>query len=1222
MGKVLGLDLGTSSLGWAIVEKDENGTSLLDKGVCIFQEGVAREKGNEKPAVRARTQARASRRHYFRRRLRKIELLKVLVREQLCPPLADTQLLQWRKKKIYPMNEAFIYWQRTDDHADKNPYADRYRALTEKLDLSKQEDRYVLGRAFYHLVQRRGFLSNRKDTTNENETGQVKSQIKGLTQDMQKANCRYLGEYFYKLYQQKEKIRQHYTSRVEHYEAEFNAICQQQDLSESLRKALYDAIFYQRPLKSQKGLVGKCTFEKNKSRCPVSHPSFEEFRMLSFINNIRVTILDEADKRPLTIEEIDKIRPLFFRKSKSYFDFDDIAKKIAGKNPYACKGDNQADTVYRFNYSKETTVSGCPVTTGLKTVFGENYLSEICSLYLLGKGKNENQIINDVWHVLFSFDNDDKLTTWAKENLQLSDEDAQKFADIPVPRDYAALSLNAINKILPFLRKGMRYDEAVFVANLRGVLPGMIYTDASKREKIENDIITVISEFWSNPLNKETTKEKLVRDYLQDNFPEIDGRHLDHLYHPSMIETYPDAQPNADNIYQLGSPRTSAIRNPMAMRALFRLRALVNQLLREKKIDKDTKIRIEFARGLNDANRRKAIERYQREREAENQKYIKELQKYEESGKNIDPTEEDILKYRLWEEQKHRCLYTGEQINISDFIGLSSKFDIEHTIPRSMGGDDSLMNKTLCENHFNRDIKKGKLPSQLSNHAEILSRIETLGWQDKKCNLKKQIEANVKKSKMASTKDEKDKAIIERHYLKLKYDYWDGKLKRFNMDKAPEGFANRQGVDIGIIGKYAKMYLRTVFNHIEAVKGATTADFRKMWGLQDEYTKKERNNHVHHCIDAITIACIGRNEYDNWARYMADEERYERGESGKPSFPKPWPTFTEDVKAIADEVLVSHHTPDNMSKQSRKKWRVRGKIKCDTNHNPIYVQGDAARAVLHQQTFYGAIERDGEIRYVVRKTLDQLKDGDIKNIVDEIVRQKVEKAIKDYGKDALLDSEKYPIWMNEEKRIPIRKVRIYTPTITQPINLKQHRDKSIKDYKRYYHVANEGNYCMAIYEGTDNKGKLKRSFKIVSNIEAVRYFKASTDKKLQMDLVPHSDEVGNPLKCILKTGTMVLFYEKTPQELRECSQQDLVKRLYKVSGMSTLVVQKKYAYGALSFKHHLEARPAGELKVKNGQWKIGEEYRPIIGMNHTQLQAYIEGYDFDLTVDGKIEFKY
>ena len=121
--------------------------------------------------------------------------------------------------------------------------------------------------------------------------------------------------------------------------------------------------------------------------------------------------------------------------------------------------------------------------------------------------------------------------------------------------------------------------------------------------------------------------------------------------------------------------------------------------------------------------------------------------------------------------------------------------------------------------------------------------------------------------------------------------------------------------------------------------------------------------------------------------------------------------------------------------------------------------------------------------------------------------------------------------------------------------------------------------------------------------------------------MPVADTNGYPLKCILKTGTMVLFYENTPAELYECSRKELAKRLYKVTGMSTLTVANN-SYGRMSLKHHQEARPAGELKAKNGEWKQNEEYRPVISLLHTQLNAYVEGYDFELTITGEIKFKH
>lgn len=105
MAKVLGLDLGTNSLGWALVDESENEYTLIDKGVDIFQEGVARDKNNEKPAVQDRTSARALRRRYFRRRLRKIELLKILIRYDLCPPLPEEPVDRLAKRETLPAGQ-------------------------------------------------------------------------------------------------------------------------------------------------------------------------------------------------------------------------------------------------------------------------------------------------------------------------------------------------------------------------------------------------------------------------------------------------------------------------------------------------------------------------------------------------------------------------------------------------------------------------------------------------------------------------------------------------------------------------------------------------------------------------------------------------------------------------------------------------------------------------------------------------------------------------------------------------------------------------------------------------------------------------------------------------------------------------------------------------------------------------------------------------------------
>lgn len=138
--RILGIDTGTNSIGWAIVDYNseaiDNKYTLIDKGVNIFQEGVKIEKGIESSKAAERTEHKHQRIGYWRRKIRKIRLLKLLIENNLCPPLSTENLRNWRSKKEYPLDDKFMEWQRTDDNENKNPYYYRNLCLTETLDLS------------------------------------------------------------------------------------------------------------------------------------------------------------------------------------------------------------------------------------------------------------------------------------------------------------------------------------------------------------------------------------------------------------------------------------------------------------------------------------------------------------------------------------------------------------------------------------------------------------------------------------------------------------------------------------------------------------------------------------------------------------------------------------------------------------------------------------------------------------------------------------------------------------------------------------------------------------------------------------------------------------------------------------------------------------------------------------------------------------------------------
>lgn len=1198
MTKILGIDTGTNSLGWAIVDKTAGDYNLLDKGVNIFQEGVKIDKGIESSKAAERTEHRATRVRYYRIKLRKIRLLRILSDNHLCPPLSQEELSTWRLKKVYPKNELFMQWQRTDDDTEKTPYAYRHKCLHERLDLSDITDRYILGRAFYHIIQRRGFLSNRKDQSGD-DSGKVKEGISTLTQEMNEAGYEYLGDYFYALYNKGEKIRKHYTARNEHFLSEFKAICEKQDLEKELGsevvRNIEKVIFDQRPLKSQKGQVGKCVFEKNKTKCPSSHPMYEEFRMLTFINNIKIKTPNDDVLRSLNTEEREKIMPLFFRKSKKQFDFEDIAKKLAPKKMYGFyKKEEDAEMPFLFNYPMDTSVSGCPVTAALKDVFGDDWITAICETYTLGEGKSRFDIVNDIWHALYFYSDKDKLAEFAINRLQLSEDEAKRFSEISLPADYASLSLKAICKILPYLRRGLIYSHAVFLGNLCEVMPKYEWSIKEMRETI---IDNIIMEMDRCDTKDKRTFEVCIKGYLKEQY-NVSDNSLKKLYHPSMIETYPRVQyTNNHGVYQLGSPRIDSVRNPMAMRSMFRLRKLVNRLLAEGKIDQNTEVHIEFARELNDANKRNAIALFVKENQSANDEARKQIITLfkKETGTDIEPTDKDILKYVLWEEQNHICLYTGKQIRISDFIGTNPKFDIEHTIPRSVGGDSTKMNLTLCDSRFNREVKKTKLPVELPSHDEIMERIKE--WKKKYELLDIQIRKLKKLSKGATTKEQKDTIIRKRHLLELRRDYWRGKYERFTMESVPEGFSRRQGTDISVISKYARLYLKSLFNRVYTVKGIATSDFRKIWGIQDIYSKKERINHVHHCIDAIVIACIGLDEYNKLGAYYHDEENNKWYGMSKASFKKPWATFVEDIKKIQDEILVYHYTPDNMPKQGRRRIKIDGK--------KILCKGDAARGSLHNDTYYGAIENDGAVKYVKRIDLASLEEKDVKNIVDDTVRSIIEAAIKEKGfKDAMAST----IWMNEEKRIPIKKVRCFT-CVKNPLNFENRkpRDISDKEYKRNYYVTTEGNYMIALYVGLKTNGKKKSFYEFVNMMEAAGYYRTSNEKStVGHNIVP---QIKNDchLAYILKKGTMVIFYKETVDEVWEYSLADFAKNLYYVSGIES--------DRRVTFKHQQEARLDKELPRTASE---SLDIQPKIRISLATAKIIVQGYDFEINELGEI----
>lgn len=1216
--RVLGLDTGTNSIGWAVIDRLGDQCSLVDSGVHIFPEGVKKGESGEVSKAAERTSYRAMRRSFYRRKLRKIRLLRILSELGWCPALSPELLSQWRLKKVYPATTEFMQWLETDDDNAITPYRYRVICLHEKLDLTQELQRYILGRALYHIAQRRGFRSTPNDQSNEDEKGKVKEAISELSQKMKDEGCEYLAEYFEKLYKGGKRIRNQYTSRDSHYVEEFHAICSRQELDEDTVKRLEHVLFDQRH-KSQKHTVGHCLFEPSKFRCQMSHPDFEEMRMLQTLNQIRMKTPDDDMLRPLWEDEREKIIPLFQRKSESNFFFKDIAKKLAkkyGKKSYGYyKTDGDKDIL--FNYPMDMSIAGSPFTAGMVAALGPDWKAVIDAQYVKGDGKSLDDKVNDVWHALSFhalpfFDNDDKLEAWLETNLGLDADTAKKVAGIKMISAYASLSHKVIRKILPYMRGGMIYSYAVMLANIDAVLPEYVRNNDDMRKAAVEMAVGCLNEYDKKTC--ECTMYQWLKNFLAEKY-HIDHKTLNRLYHPSDLETYPHARPDDRGRMHLGSPRISAIRNPMAMRSLHSIRHVINALLDKGLIDRDTEVHIELGRELNDANMRAAIRQQDNANKRLKAKATAEISKY---FKNFGSSESDmskallwaeqvrdidILKCKLWNEQHAICLYTGKQIGLSDIFGPNPKYDIEHTIPRSRGGDSAMENLTLCDSRFNREVKKTKLPSELANADDIMQRVSFM--KEKADDLQKQIRRC--RTNASMDKSQKDSIIQKRHLLELQQAYWRNKYRRFEMTEVPEGFSRRQGATAGIVARYARLFLKSLFDDVSIVKGAATADFRKAWKLQSEDEEKSRENHTHHQVDAVVIACIGRGDYQRLAASYhlngyADRER--------PSVPEPWEGFVDDMRRIQAETLVSYDFTDNAPKQVRRRIKFTGSQQSEDSKTSYAY--DTARLCLHKDTNYGAIQRDGEVKYVIRKPITELKSqGDIERIVDPIVREKVQAATRGLDKAPEIKAAlANPIWMNEAKGIQIKKVRCLAPDVKNPLNIRKHRDISRHEYKRTGHFKNDSNYCIAIYEQVLPEGstaKAKRSFLIVNNLAAVSYFKISNRAK-RTELYPPVDENGYRIKAVLHQGDSVLLYEKSPEEIYNASAAELCRRLYIITSME--------ADGRINFK---QAQLSQSGRKKKEDDKLGF-FCPYMRINAKSLNALIQNQDFTIDVLGKIKF--
>jgi CRISPR-associated endonuclease Csn1 len=447
---ILGLDLGATSIGWAVIAcQDGDPRRILGTGVRIFEAAAGEpekiESGGEVSPNAARRQARQIRRQLERRARRLEKHAGVLQRFGLLPE-GDVSAPQ-RRHEFFLALDAELRAQHEDEASETYhhvfPYWLRARALDHKLEP------YEIGRALYHLGQRRGFLSNRKTAAREKdeEKSKVYQGISELEKEMQAAAARTLGEYFAGLDPtdpEKRRIRHRWTSR-KMYQAEFEAIWQAQAkhhpglLTEQVRTAICEAIFHQRPLKLQKHLIGMCQFEYKgkhpRRRAPMALPIAQRFRILQKINDLKIVDPDfqehdlTPDERGVLLQHLETSAELKFTQARRLL-----------KLP--------KDSKFNLERGGEERLLGNRTSAKLMGIFGDRW-QQMTPL-------ERDRIVEDVR----SFEKDDALARRGEKHYGLDPDTAKKFGAIEFEPGYCGLSQQAIEKLLPLMEQGIWYSAA------------------------------------------------------------------------------------------------------------------------------------------------------------------------------------------------------------------------------------------------------------------------------------------------------------------------------------------------------------------------------------------------------------------------------------------------------------------------------------------------------------------------------------------------------------------------------------------------------------------------------------------------------------------------------------------------------------------------------------------------------------------------------------------
>ena len=516
-----------------------------------------------------------------------------------------------------------------------------------------------------------------------------------------------------------------------------------------------DIIFYQRPLKSQKHLVGNCPYETryyidsatgSVKESPVkciakSNPLFQEFRLWQFISNLRL-YSNDGSNRDVTTQFLDtyadREKLYEWLNDKKEIDQTTLLSKYLGLKKI---GDSYP---IRWNYVEDKKYPCNKTRFAIVSKLAKSELEHL---------NTEN--LSMLWHLLYSVKTKEEIEAVFNPSKKgqggVYDKLIEFFSETTISKlktvkfeeeDYGAYSEKAIKKLLQLMRQGKYWDINNICSDVRGRIDKFLTGEYDKniddrtREKVAS--MQDFSNYQGLPL--------WLACYV------VYGRH-------SEIKDFQKWKTPADIDRYLEDFKQHSLRNPIVEQVVTETLRTVRDIWR--KVGHIDEIHLELGRELKSTSEQRArTTRKIIENENTNQRIrtlLKEfmnpefnvegvrpyspsqqevLKIYEDGVLSSDvkrddeiddiivrlstcepnkrPSKSDVIKYKTWLEQNYRSPYTGQPIPLARLF--THEYEIEHVIPQSRYFDDSLQNKVICEAEVNR-LKNRQLGHEfICNH--------------------------------------------------------------------------------------------------------------------------------------------------------------------------------------------------------------------------------------------------------------------------------------------------------------------------------------------------------------------------------------------------------------------------------------------------------------------------------------------------------------------------